>query len=272
MSWEGKIPRHIKENFTIEFKQRASGLVDFDAVCDQTAQEIAAQYDNLHLSFSGGADSEHVANVLYRNKIDFVPVIMTLGEIATEETDYAFRWCKHRNIEPLHLHFGYEIMDNGVYRNALKTTRARLHIGVTPVLLVDEVERRNGHIIAGMQVEYHPDEQFSGLEGIPKDYRGFVLNECDAYFEILSPNQHPWAFFYWSPEIMASVIGNWDTSMDMTKAKAKLYNTEYRPKMINAPFLKSARQLTKLRQPRDLFGSIDSALLGDTQELLGKLL
>jgi hypothetical protein len=271
MDWEGKIPRHIKENFTVRFKDKAERIYPFNEICDITAKQIGEKYDNLHLSFSGGADSECVANALYRNKVEFVPVIMTLGEESTSETDYAFNWCKVRNITPLHLHFDYEILKNGVYSNALKTTRARLHIGVTPTLLVNEVESRGGHLIAGMQVEYHPDEQFTGDEGIPKDYKGFLLNECDAYFEILSPNKHPWAFFYWSPEMMASVAHHWDTDLDMTRAKAKLYNTEYRPKMINKSFLGNARHMTRMRQPRSVFGTIDCALLGDKGDLLREL-
>jgi hypothetical protein len=140
------------------------------------------------------------------------------------------------------------------------------------MLMIEEIEERGGQLISGMQVEYHPDVQFSGEEGIPPEYKGFVINECDAYSEITSPNVHPWAFFYWSPEMLASTIYHWDTTLDMTRAKAKLYNTTLRPKMINEEFLHRAAFSMKLVKPREMFGVIDCALMGDTEELLRKLL
>lgn len=273
MDWEGKIPRNIKENFEVRFKQRAERIYPFHEICDITAKQIGSKYKNLHLAFSGGADSECVANALHRNNIDFVPVIMTLVAEQTPETDYALRWCKHRNIKPMIVHYGIDVIQSGgAYRKIMLEARARLKIGVTPLFLVKEIEKLGGDYIAGMQVEYHPDAQFSGDEGIPADYKGFVINECDAYSEIASPDRHPWAFFYWTPEMLASTVYHWDTSLDMTRAKAKLYDTELRPKMLNTAFDNEIGFLLQRKQPRTIFGTIDSALIGDKEELLSKLL
>jgi asparagine synthetase B (glutamine-hydrolysing) len=271
MNWEGRIPRNMKENFTVSIKRKAAKIESFDAICDKTAKDIASKHNDLYLALSGGADSEHVANVLHRNNIPFTPIVMTLLETETPETNFAIKWCKHRNIEPLRIHFDHEILLNGVYRKKIIEARSRLLIGVTPLLVLDEIEKRGGKMISGMQVEYHPDEQFNGTEGIPTEYKGFVINESDAYQETISPNKHPWAFFYWSPEILASTIYNWDTTLSMARAKEKLYGTEYRPKMINTDFLVKAAFSMNKKIPRDAFGTIDCALMGDTDEFLSKL-
>jgi hypothetical protein len=270
MDWEGSIPRKFKENFTVTFKQKANSIIPYDQICDITAQEIANNYNNLYLALSGGADSEHVANVFYRNKIEFTPTILYWKDISNRESEYAFKWCNDHNIEPLVLEYSMDIFTNGEYQNLLTIARPRLMLGVTNMFVHLEILKRNGNLVTGMQVEHHPDVQFIGKEGIPTEYKGFLINESDAYFETDTPNRQPWAFFYWSPEIMASTIHHWDTSLDMTRAKEKLYNIEHRPKMNNPEFVQNIPK--SLFKSRYTIGTIDCALLGNKIDLLNTLL
>lgn len=271
MNWEGLIPRRMKENFSVHFKDKAEKIYPYDEICDITALEIANKYDNLYIGMSGGADSEHVANVFYRNKIPFTPIMVTWEGWVNPETKYAFKWCKDRNITPVTVHHDWStVFHNGVYKHIFNTARPRGLYGVTNLLMNSIVTENNGNLILGMQMEYHPDEQFKGDEGIPKDYRGFLINEADAYYETIAENRHPWAFFYWTPEILASTAYHWDTSLDLTEAKAKLYDTPYRPKLGHLEFaIRIPKMYLDFRD--NVFGTIDCALLGDKDELLAKL-
>lgn len=269
--WDGVIPRNKSENVRVNFAEQTESIIDFDTICDITANEIAKQYDNLYIAMSGGADSECVAQVFYRNNIPFKPIILTWAGHVNPENVYAFDWCEKRNIEPVIIEKTFDVFkSDGEYANLMKTVKPRLLYGVTTQIVTGEVEKLGGNLVTGMQMEYHPDEQFVGTEGIDKNYQGFLINESDPYFEIISPNRHPWAFFYWSPDIMASTAYHWDTSLDLTNAKAKLYNTVIRPKNPNKVFLENVPRIFK--RARNYFGTIDCALLGNKQELLAKLL
>ena len=85
------------DNLTTPFNatfniQSPVSTMSFNDAADYTANLIAHKYDNLHLCFSGGLDSEYVATVLCRNEIPFTPVILLTPNNA--EIWYAFKFCK----------------------------------------------------------------------------------------------------------------------------------------------------------------------------------
>jgi hypothetical protein len=86
---------------------------------------------------------------------------------------------------------------------------------------VDIAEEYNANLVTGMQLEYYPDyEQMTYLEPQLGDYQGFVFEESDFYLETLAPNKHPWGFYYWSPDIMASFVNEWNTNLNMQENKS----------------------------------------------------
>lgn len=277
VDWDGKCPRDRVENLRLEFTQKASAIpASWEAACDATALDIASKYDNLYVGMSGGADSEHIADILYRNKIPFTPIIIEWVGFATiaedqsnVENQYAYYWCKKRNITPIIMRLGRDIFTDGSYETILNKIKPRLQYGATMMYVSQEVERLGGNLVTGMQLEYFPDAQFGKLEKIPAGYKGFVANESDFYFEADNPDRHPWAFYYWSPEMMAATVAYWNTTTTMTETKAELYGTPYRPKLFNGEFI---RRLPPEMYCRNKYGTIDCVLLGDKEELLAKLL
>jgi hypothetical protein len=267
-SWEGHIPRKSKENLTLTFKEKANTILPFEQCCDQTAQEIADTCKNLFLALSGGLDSECIANCFVRNNIPFTPIIQVIKDQEPGfETKWAFWWCRSNNIEPVIYQLDLEKSSQEII-DLCKSLKARITPGLMFPLLCKEVEKYNGTMVTGMQVEYHPDEQFHGREGFA-DFTGFLINESDFYSEVLYPNKHPWGFFYWSPEMLASTIHHWDTNVCMSDAKSVLYRAGWRPKMFNLDFIKN--KLPILFKSRDYFGTADGFTLGTKQEILSKL-
>jgi hypothetical protein len=136
------------------------------------------------------------------------------------------------------------------------------------------VSEREGKLVSGYQIEYYPDhEQMNYLKPQLGDYRGFVLEESDLYIETLEPDQHPWAFYYWSPEVMASFVHAWDTNFNMCDNKSRIYNTGPRPKFVYPENFFPAKQITfRNLLTEQKWGTIDCALLGDRETLLDRLL
>ena len=145
---------------------------------------------------------------------------------------------------------------------------------VTTGFLKSYVEDRGGKLLSGFQLEYYPDhEQMTYLEPQLENYNGFVLEESDLYIETLEQNQHPWAFYYWSPEIMAGFVHKWDCDMTMQQNKSAIYKTSPRPKfaypgdLISEIQSKSRNALAEAK-----WGTRDCALMGSKEHLLSQLL
>lgn len=278
ISWDGKVSRISKENIQVDFRTRAKTLIDFDAACDQAAGEIYDTHKNLYLGLSGGADSEYVANCFHRNGIPFTPIILQYNLATSRDQEYeswyAKQWCKRNNIEPLVVN-----MDNYVAseheKNVYLQLKPRVLGGaVTSGFLKKIVEELGGNLLSGFQIEYYPDcEQMTYLEPQLGDYNGFVFEESDYYIETLGGTQHPWAFFYWSPEVLAGFVNSWDPNKTMTENKSSIYKTAHRPKFVYPDnFFPGQQIIARKAIANSKWGSIDCALLGSKEHLLSRLL
>ena len=87
----------------------------------------------------------------------------------------------------------------------------------------------------------------------------------------MCPDQHPWGFYYWSPDILAAFVNEWDTSMTMQENKANIYKVNYRPKMGYPSDMINVEKYTNRKALASEFGTLDCALLGTKQSLLEKL-
>jgi hypothetical protein len=276
ISWDGLTKRKQKENLRVMFNQQADKIIPFDQACDQTAQEIYSQHKNLYVALSGGCDSENVANAFRRNNIPFTPIILIYDNVEDQEqlteSSYAIHWCKKNNVEPLIIH-SQDFIDSLEERAVFLEVRPRLFFGsITTALLKKTMESINGLLITGYQLEYYPDhEQMTYLEPQLGDYVGFVMEETDQYLETICPNRHPWGFHYWSPDILAAFVNEWDTNMTMQENKANIYKVPYRPKMGYPSDILSEEKYSNRKRFAFQFGTLDCALLGTKQSLLEKL-
>jgi len=278
LSWDGHSYRTEKEDIQVKIGRRARTLINFDLACDMAVQEIYDTHRDLYLGLSGGADSEYVAACFHRNKIPFTPVILQYN-LATStdqmyESWYAKQWCRQHNVEPLLVNID-NYVGSEYEKNVYHMLKPRLTGGaITAGFLKNFVECRGGKLISGYQIEYYPDfEQMTYLKQQLTSYNGFVVQESDLYIETLGANQHPWAFFYWSPEIVAGFVHKWDINKTITENKSLIYKTNHRPKFGYPPDLFSKQQgLARQVIANSKWGKIDCALLGTKEQLLSQLL
>lgn len=276
ISWDGLPKRKQKENLRVTFNQKADKIIPFDQACDQTAQEIYSQHKNLYVALSGGCDSENVANAFYRNNIPFTPLILVYDNAEDQEqvkeSSCAIEWCKKNKIEPLVIH-SKDFIGSTEERAAFLEVRPRLIFGnFTSSMLAKQVKELNVSLVTGYQLEYYPDhEQMTYLEPQLGDYVGFVMEETDQYLETMYSNQHPWGFHYWSPDILAAFVNEWNTGMTMQENKANIYKVPYRPKINYPSDILPIEKLSNRRSLSSYFGTLDCALLGTKESLLEKL-
>ena len=266
LSWDGLSKRN----------QKADKIEPYHQACDQVAQEIYTEHKNLYIALSGGSDSENVANAFYRNKIPFTPIILIYDNVIHQdqiiESWYAIQWCKRNKIEPWIIH-SQDLVGSLEERASFLDIQPRLLFGnITSWLLLKHIKEKNGLLVTGYQVEYYPDyEQLEHLRHQLGDYLGFIMEEADLYLETACPNQHPWAFHYWNPTILASFINEWDVDVTMQENKANIYKIAHRPKLIYPNDILSARSTEFRKILVTQFGTMDCALLGTKESLLEKL-
>jgi hypothetical protein len=278
LSWDGKSNRVGKENLLVQFSQKAKTLLPINKACDLVATEIADTYKNIFVCLSGGSDSENMVNTFVRNKIKFTVLILNYDKIINKngllhqeyELQYAHKWCRLNQIQPLEIDAS-DFINNSLDKQRFQKIKPRIIHGHATANALEQIAScHDALLVAGYQLEYYPDhEQMQYLQTQLTDYRGFVMEESDAYIEIMTPNQHPWAFYYWNPEIMASFVNVWDENLTMQQNKAQIYNIEHRPKFAYSTFLYHPNVHTYAQQK---WGTRDCALLGTKDQLLSQLL
>jgi hypothetical protein len=155
------------------------------------------------------------------------------------------------------------------------TVKPRLFHGMATQGFLDEfMTQHDGKLISGNQLEYYPDsDQMMYLEPQLGNYQGFVMEETDFYLETLHPDYHPWAFYYWSPEVMAGFVSAWNFDMTMQENKSNIYKTSIRPKFDYPKGFFSDKQFNfRSVVSSQKWGTLDCALLGNRKELLDQLL
>lgn len=212
-------------DFGIEFNPPKFQKMSVDAAADYTARLIYENHKNLWLSFSGGYDSEFVANVLLRNSIPFVPIIWK-DKLYNMESDYALYWCRKNKIEPriVSRYFNnkhhYQTLEH--IANKIKNNSTLASITVELAFLA---EKENARLILGTGECFCNDP----YPEIMEDQTEFA--EHDWFVDILFPGKHVGAFFCYTPELLYSMVTCIDTSLPTQEAKAKLYGLNFRPKI-----------------------------------------
>ena len=230
----GGLPKRVKhEMLELEFTQKADQVFPLDEAAKQTALEIYERFPNIYVAMSGGADSEYVAKSFKAAGVPFKAITMTSRKNMFFGEWYVDRWCEENNVELVKLEVSAEeLLEYG--KQTLTRIRGISWFGVTVNLVANEVQRLGGYMVTGAIPSYYPDAKL-GIDkaepGFKDSYRGFMFDESDFYIELVNPNIHPWAFFYWSPEMLASTVAAWNTNKSGEQNKAELFGGIPRPKL-----------------------------------------
>ncbi len=232
-SFGGLPQRRRHEDLELIFNESTNNLLPLDIVSHQTAKEIHALYPNVYVAMSGGCDSEYVAKSFKAAGVPFTAIMMTCKGYFSIGEWYVEKWC-HENTVTL---IKFEVDPHKLLAYGQKTLfkiRGINWFGITVNLLANEVERLGGYMVTGALPSYYPDPKL-GLVKVDAEFkrtfRGFMFDESDFYIELINPDKHPWAFFYWSPEMLASIIYHWDTTQPVENNKWRMFDLLPRPKL-----------------------------------------
>lgn len=270
-------------NIRAEFTKKARGLVPFNKICKEVAEEIYElnKDKKLFVSMSGGCDSELVARSFYDLGIKFTPIIHELWfmglQISYADTWWAHRWLAERNIKPIvrNITVSELFADMKPYADKLK---ARKLYSVQNVLLAEYAKRKDGVLINGQAFpEYYPDHTLEYLKDIIHDTQfntnstGWLVHEDDFYIDMNDPGYHPYNFLSWNPEIVASYIAARDMNLNSEENKFKIMNCLPRPKQAVSdavwPILNEYQRKLKRK-----YGSSELTFFGTHEEVLNQLL
>jgi hypothetical protein len=278
----GGLPQRARhEDLNVHFTAKASVVLPLKEAAISTAREIYSQYKDIYVCMSGGCDSEFVAQSFLDAGIPFTPITLTCGYYLKFGEWYINHWCDTNNI-PL---VKYEVSPEEFIsygKKAVGKLRAMSWYGATMTMLSKEIKRRGGYMVTGALPAYHPDPKLALAKADPTfaaNYRGFMIDEADFYAEILDPDYHPWGFFYWSPEMLASVIHNWDTSQPCEENKWRMFNSIPRSKLTGSEIFMSNYVANQLPEYQEIFkwtkahigfnwGTRDFAICADRDEFL----
>lgn len=214
----------VPAEFSIKFNHTvAPKAISFQQAADEALLDVANTFNHLHLGLSGGLDSEFIAEVLYRNKIPFTPII----GVSPLNNDYRFalHWCQQHNIKPI-------VFDYVKERDALlghcfkflKDFPCNADAGALTSYLYQIASANNGYLLVAEPTL--PLRTTDFYEPITDFYtvilEQFILNL------LASPLT---SILFWTPELVLSAAQELDTALDDPSARAKLYNVPYRPKV-----------------------------------------
>lgn len=235
----GGLPyRRSSEDLEVHFTEKADIILPLEVVSCATAKEIYASHPNVYVSMSGGVDSEYVAKSFKAAGVPFRAIMMTCKNYFSIGEWYADKWCAENQVDLIKFEVDpHELLAYG--KQAIFKIRGISWFGITVNLLANEVERLGGYMVTGALPSYYPDPKLGLDKATPEfkqTFRGFMFDESDFYIELMNPNKHPWSFFYWSPEMLASIIYHWDTAQPVENNKWRMFNLLPRPKLNGTEF------------------------------------
>lgn len=210
--------------FAVQFNLNGLDIdLNFELASDNTAKLIANTYKDLHLCFSGGLDSEYVASVLVRNKIEFTPVILIVDSLSAVDSWWALHFCNQNNLTPKV--FDFRQHPDEIVKILLKHSlqfKLPYNSGLFATAVADIIG--TGSVLTGCG-EYIP---------VPSTYDepigdAVAILECDYYTD-LTPG-HPGAFFSFTPSMCFSLLDAIDRNKNTQAAKAELFDLEFRAKI-----------------------------------------
>ncbi len=272
-------------DLSLQFNGTANKVYPLDEIAQQTAKEIYSLYSNIYVALSGGCDSEYVAKSFKDAGVPFKAITMTCKSYFMIGEWYADKWCKDNDVELIKLEVDpFDLLSYG--KHNLGKIKGIEWLGLTINLVANEVERLGGHMVIGAFPSYWPDPKLrsdKATHELKETFRGFTFGEGDWYIELINPNKHPWAFFFWSPEMLASVISEWDTTQPVEENKWRMFNLLPRPKLNGSEFFHCNFLAKTLPEYNEMFkwahahkqlgwGTRDFAICPDKEEFLKLLL
>lgn len=209
-----------QQHFSLKFTRRAHKLyLNFHDAADVAIRQIREQFPGpLYLAFSGGIDSEYVANTLLRNKIDFVPIIVRTESTNNLEAWYAEYWCHQNQVAPIIINQSAKDCGAALIKYFPHMAKLQAFYQVQPLVVYNYARSKGGHCLYGAgDINLHQGR--------------FYCSTIDFISDLVDVGYHPTSFFMYTPELALSYINQFDPSLDEQYNKLRFYGVSPRPKI-----------------------------------------
>ena len=169
-----------------------AGLVKsyFEETITTMEYVYANKTGKIHLMYSGGLDSEFVARILLRLKMDFEVVIIRLTnpngpDFNDYDTKFAFEFCKTHNINPIVYKLDFmKFVDSGKHRETAESVECCAVAVATTMYVVNQID---GFTLMGNDppyLRYEKDadkwylEELQYIHSLLRFYKKFNLQGC----------------------------------------------------------------------------------------------
>lgn len=232
-------------SFEITFNHTTIADLDFQSAADAAALQIQENYQgrDLYIGLSGGVDSEFVADVFYRNKIKFTPIVSIIPGLT--EYKYALYWCHKHQITPMvyDLHNNTDLVKVAAYALSRAPRAEFLHVAVGLMVAAKAIELGGVSLTGEPDLTYKTTAEFNSPIGNMLE----MVVEDVATEICFSQHQLPGSFFWYTPELVRAYARELNTTVNYDIARSELYQVPYRPKQQQlTPNLFSTKDLNKL--------------------------
>ena len=194
-------------------------------VARKTARDLCDTFDNLHLCYSGGSDSEFVLQTFSLTGLPITPVLIDTP-FNQYEMGFAYEQCTRYGAKPMVLSYTKnEIIDKLKERSLDRGLFSLL--GGLPLVACDAVNQVGGKLLTGYG---DPFSIISGLNPTHPLSTTLEFSEWDYYLDSYD-SSHPSGFFTYDIALFHALISQIEYGAPVQQAKCDLYDVPYRMKM-----------------------------------------
>jgi len=221
---------------TFDYEKRIFGMNTKDFLhrskqesIDLAVEKILEKYNNLHVSLSGGLDSEFVAKCLLERGVKFTPVIVDYVSNANEVW-YAYYWCYKNNIAPVVIKLTKQDLISKFPAISVKHNTA--FISAVDFIVEDYVSKKGGNLITSAA---EPFARISSINDKVNNPTSDILyfSTYDFMLDYHMPDKHAYNFLLYIPDLFYDMVKHLDYTKPVQLAMSEYYGLSPRPK-INA--------------------------------------
>ena len=214
----------LQSSIQLTFNHTSVKDMAFQDAADDAAIKFSQQHNNIYIGLSGGADSEFVAEVFYRNGIEFTPIVASVPY--SVEYMFALEWCDRHQVKPIFMQF--ERNDKRLVEQSFlssKVVKQRCNLITVVMYMANYVQELSGVLLTGESPLFRHTNSFHEAAGPVLDIHANVF-----YPRLTNPALPLYGFLMYTPELFLAMTREGDTTLNHSSAKCRLYNVPFRVK------------------------------------------
>ena len=212
-------------DFTLTINPYEFTLDTFENNSNRVANELANSYENIHIFYSGGLDSEYVMKTFIQNDLKFTTVFI-LTPYNKKDLSYAINFLEFHNIKPVVYEYDESEMLRIMMMKCVQTGYFSFISGIQ-LDVCDKISDNNGSVLLGAGEPFTPPERGLKVSEWTKS-----IDFCEFEFYVhYHPGNHIGGFYSCDLALHYSMLQEAVYTGDIQRTKSNLYGLPYRKKL-----------------------------------------